>query len=89
MGRLPKPFAPRGPVAGTVELVKPQKTQQVVIRRTTRGKIGLTIPSDSIMLAAFALTTDRSKHSARDQRGVIDITGLRLPKREYAARQEA
>lgn len=45
--------------------------------------------SMQISMMAFALTTDRSKNSARDQRGVIDITGLRLPKREYAARQEA
>jgi hypothetical protein len=53
-----------------VELVKPEKKQQVVIRQTTRGKIGLTVPSDNIMLAALALTTDRSKHSARDERRI-------------------
>jgi hypothetical protein len=40
------------------------------------------------MLAALVLTTDRSKHPARDKRGVNGIRRWCLLKREYVERQE-
>jgi len=40
------------------------------------------------MLAAIVLTTDRSKHPARDERAVTNIRHWHMMKREQAERQE-